>query len=150
MVAELEEYFFQTVKCDYEKMFELFVFMNDDEQHSTNFHTLDEFISRLHAKEVIDGQVREVLYDLIYCIDEDSENNSPINYKIVLGNTNSSHRIQRSRTSSDCIVHCRCGSVYDENSLVQCYACEVRSTLFNCHPFFPFSVMATCYLCIHR
>lgn len=100
--------------------------MNDDERHSTNLHTLEEFIGRFHEKEVIDGQVREVLYDLIYCIDEDSDNNPPINYKTVLGNTNSSHRLQRPRISSDFIVHCRCGSVYDENSLVQCYACKVR------------------------
>ena len=99
--------------------------MNENERKVTNLHTLENFIGRLHEKEVLDGQVREVLYDVIYNIDEDSTDNSPIVYKIVLGNSMNSHRTGRTRTSSDCIVHCRCGSVYDENSLVQCYACQV-------------------------
>ena len=125
MVIGLENYFYRTIKSEYAKKFDLFVYMDEEDRQLTNLQTLEEFIARLHEKEIIDGQIREVLYDLISCIDEESNNNTPIAYKVVLGNTNSSHRIQRPRISSDCIVHCRCGSVYDENSLVQCYACQV-------------------------
>jgi hypothetical protein len=100
--------------------------MKEEDRNSTNLLTLENFITRLHEKEVIDGQIREILYDIIYNIDDTSNIDSPIVYKIVLANNNNSHRLTRTKTSSDCIVHCRCGSVYDENSLVQCYACQVR------------------------
>ena len=67
-----------------------------------------------------------------------------------LANNMNSHRTTRSRTSSDCIVHCRCGSVYDENSLVQCYACQVRFLQKTKIRLNHFSlVMATCCLCIN-
>ncbi|CAF4985441.1 unnamed protein product, partial [Rotaria socialis] len=64
--------------------------------------------------------------DVIFNIDDNSNNESPIVYKIVLAGNVNSHRTLRSRTSPDFVVHCRCGSVYDESSLVQCYACQVR------------------------
>jgi len=105
--------------------------MKEENRNLTNLHTLENFITRLHEKEVIDGQVRESLYEAIFNIDDNSNNNSPIVYKIVLANNVSSHRPTRSKISSDCIVHCRCGSVYDENSLVQCYACQVRLRKIN-------------------
>jgi hypothetical protein len=108
-------------------MLNFFINMKEKHGNVTNLHTLENFITQLHEKEVMDGQVRELIYEIIYNIDENSEDNdSPIVYKIVLANNVSSHRVSRSRTSSDCIVHCRCGSVFDENSLVQCYACQVR------------------------
>jgi hypothetical protein len=108
-------------------MLNFFINMKEKHENVTNLHTLENFITQLHEKEVMDGQVRELIYEIIYNIDENSEDNdSPIVYKIVLANNVSSHRVSRSRTSSDCIVHCRCGSVFDENSLVQCYACQVR------------------------
>jgi hypothetical protein len=91
-----------------------------------NLNTLENFIANLHEKEVRDGQIRETLYDIIYNIDENSMNNSPICYKIVLANSTNSHRPARNKSAVDYTVHCRCGSVYDENSLVQCYACQVR------------------------
>jgi hypothetical protein len=125
VVLELQDYFLHTVKIEYQTKLDLFDHMNDEDRNLTNLHTLENFIRHFHEKEVIDGQIREVLYDIIYNIDEDTTNNSPIAYKIVLGNSINSHRTGRTRTSSDCIVHCRCGSVYDENSLVQCYACQV-------------------------
>ena len=101
--------------------------MKEKNRNLPSLQTFENFITNLHEKEVTDGQVREVLYDIIYNIDDNSEDNdSPIVYKIVLANNINSHRTLRFRTSSDCIVHCRCGSVYDENSLVQCYACQVR------------------------
>jgi len=100
--------------------------MKEKDRNLPNLHTLENFITRLHEKEVIDGQIRELLYETIYNISDNSNNNSPIVYKIVLANTSSMHRLTRIKASSDCIVHCRCGSVYDENSLVQCYACQVR------------------------
>jgi len=100
--------------------------MKEDNRNLTNLNTLENFITRLHEKEVVDGQIRSILYDIIYNIDDNLNNTSPIVYKIVLANNVSSHRLIRSKISTDYIVHCRCGSVYDENSLVQCYACQVR------------------------
>jgi hypothetical protein len=129
VVLELRDYFFHTLKIEYQTKLKLFDYMNENERKLTNLHTLENFIGNLHEKEVIDGQVREILYDIIYNIDEDSANNSPIVYKIVLGNSINSHRTGRMKTSSDYIVHCRCGSVYDENSLVQCYACQVNQKI---------------------
>ena len=91
---------------------------------TTHFHMLESFIERLHEKEVRDGQIRQVLYEIIYNISDHSDDDSPIAYKIVLDIKPNSHRPPKSRTA-ECIVHCRCGSVFDENSLVQCYACQV-------------------------
>jgi hypothetical protein len=101
--------------------------MKKEQRNLTSLKTLEDFIARLHEKEVQDGEIRGILYDIIYDIDNNIENNeSPIIYKIVLANNITSHRTSKSTAPSDCIVHCRCGSVYDENSLVQCYACQVR------------------------
>lgn len=100
--------------------------MKFNDRNSTTLHTLEEFIARLHKKETVHGQIREVLYDIIYTIDDHTDDDdSPIVYKIVLANNVNTHRAPRGRTTSDCVVHCRCGSVYDENSLIQCYACQV-------------------------
>jgi len=107
-------------------MLNLFINMQEEHRPLTNLQTLENFIGRLHEKEIIEGQIREILYDMIYSIDNNSNNKSPIAYKIILDNKTNLHRTSRSRTSSDCIIHCRCGSVHDEISLVQCYACQVR------------------------
>ena len=125
-VLELQGYFLNTLTTEYQDTLNLFINIKDNDQSLANLHTLENFIQRLHMKEVINGQIREILYDIVYSIDGNSNEDSPIIYKIVLGNSTISHRTSRSRTSSDCIVHCRCGSVNDENSLVQCYACQVR------------------------
>ena len=125
-VLELQRYFLNTLKVEYRDILNSFNNIKDHNQSLANLHTLENFIQCLHMKEVISGQISEILYDIVYNIASDSNGDSPINYKIVLGNSTNSHRTSRSRTSSDCVVHCRCGSVYDENSLVQCYACQVR------------------------
>ncbi|CAF4359741.1 unnamed protein product, partial [Adineta steineri] len=130
------------------------------QEEQTDLNTLENFIERLHKKETIDGQIRQILYDIIYnisdkIIDEDDDDdetidNSPIVYKIVLDNKPSSHRASRSRTGSDCIVHCRCGSVYDETSLVQCYACQLWQHVTcvtiddSSRPYYCFECVAPC------
>ncbi|CAF0858661.1 unnamed protein product [Adineta ricciae] len=123
-VLELQEYFTQTLKSQYKSALALFHFMLHDEQMITHFHMLESFIERLHEKEVRDGQIRQVLYEIIYNISDHSDDDSPIAYKIVLDSKPNSHRPSKSRTV-ECIMHCRCGSVFDENSLVQCYACQL-------------------------
>lgn len=70
----------------------------------------------------MNGLVRESLYDIIFSIDS----SSPVVYKTILSNTTSANRTTKIALVNDCTVHCRCGSVYDETSLVQCYACQVR------------------------
>lgn len=134
-MLELQEYFLQTIKNQYQTRLKLFQYMKYLDQNLATIQTLENFIARFHEREVIHGQMREILYDIIYEIDTnyDSEDESAVVYKIVHANTVNSHRTSRSRTASDWIVHCRCGSVYDESSLVQCYACQVRfpKTLFN-------------------
>lgn len=113
-------------------MLNLFNTMREEQQTLMNLHTFENFIERLHRKEIIDGQIRQVLYEIIYNLDENSDNDSPINYKIVLDSKINSHRTSKSRTALDCIIHCRCGSVHDEISIVQCYACQVRFRFFAC------------------
>ncbi|CAF0970907.1 unnamed protein product [Adineta steineri] len=157
-VLELQNYFLNTIKLQYKTMLNLFTNMQEEQ---TDLNTLENFIERLHKKETIDGQIRQILYDIIYNIsdkiiddddDDDDEtiDNSPIVYKIVLDNKPSSHRASRSRTGSDCIVHCRCGSVYDEISLVQCYACQLWQHVTcvsiddSSRPYYCFECVAPC------
>ena len=135
-VLELKDYFLKTIKSDYAQTLNLFVNMKVEQASLTNITTLEDFITRLHEREVRDGQIREILYDIIYNIDKRAEDESPVNYKIVLSNSFNNHRSNRSTTPVDCIVHCRCGSVQDETSLVQCYACQVRF----CFILFYFSI----------
>ncbi|UJR25931.1 hypothetical protein I4U23_007279 [Adineta vaga] len=123
-VLELQDYFLQTLKIKYKNMLDLFIHMQDEDRHVTNLQTLETFIQYLHDKEVRDGQVRQTVYDIIYNIDDHSNDDSPINYKIVLDSKPNSHRTTKSKTF-DGIVHCRCGSVFDDISLVQCYACQL-------------------------
>lgn len=122
----------------------------------SNLNTLEEFVRRFHQREVRDGQIREILYNLISKIEENDEveeEEDRIVYRIVSTTTVPHHRSAR---ANDLIVHCRCGSVQDETSLVQCYACQVkfpekekktqlRSTLIRFH-----LALATCQLCFDR
>ena len=96
--------------------------MNEENKNERNLNILNDFITCLHEKEVINGQIRESLYETIFNID----NTSPIVYKTVASNTTNTHRTTKNILTNDCIIHCRCGSVYDETLLVQCYACQVR------------------------
>lgn len=130
-VLELKNYFLQTIKTEYAQTLNLFIYMQEEPTTQANITTLEDFITRLHEREVRDGQIREILYDIIYNIDKRAQDHSPVNYKIVLNNNVNSHRSNRSATSVDCVVHCRCGSVQDETSLVQCYACQVRFHFFS-------------------
>ena len=71
---------------------------------------------------MFDGQIRETIYDIIFNIDQ----NLPVVYKTVLPNPTNTHRTSKNISINDSIIHCRCGSVYDETLLIQCYACQVR------------------------
>lgn len=124
-MLELQEYFLQTLKFQYKTILDLFIYMQDNVGNIPNLRTLENFIRSFHEKEVRDGHIRQTLYDMIYNIDDHSnDDDSPIHYRIVLDNKTNSHRTIKSKTF-DCIVHCRCGSVFEEISLVQCYACQV-------------------------
>jgi len=124
-IDDLQDYFNGTIKNEYENKFKLFNRMKILQENTENVQTFEQFLTDFHKKEVIEGQIREILYDIIYAVDDDTKTKAPITYKIVLANGSNSHRSHRSKSSSDTIVHCRCGSVCDENSLVQCYACQL-------------------------
>ncbi|CAF4678508.1 unnamed protein product [Rotaria sp. Silwood1] len=149
-VSELQSYFQNTIKIEYRNILKLFINVKDKEQNINNLHTLENFIGRLHEKEVMYGQIRQLLYDIIYNIDDNPDDDSPIVYKIVLAGSVNSHRTSKSKPSSDCIVHCRCGSVYDENSLVQCYACQLWqhvacvSIVDSSRPYYCFECQPAC------
>jgi hypothetical protein len=124
-VVELRDYFVRIIQYRYQRTIDLFRHMKHEQSYClTNQSTLDAFIERLHRREIRDGLVRRTLYDMIYDIASITSTSSPIVYKIVV-NSIGSHRTIKSSGQADFIVHCRCGSVYDENSLVQCYACQV-------------------------
>lgn len=69
---------------------------------------------------------------------------------MVTANGSSSFRSQRTNSSSEILVHCRCGSNCDETSLVQCYACQlwqhVACVTINdpTRPFFCFECDPSC------
>ncbi|CAM4952280.1 unnamed protein product [Rotaria socialis] len=149
-ILELQSYFVNTLKFEYVDILNLFVNMKEKDRHLASLSTLEKFISSFHEREVIHGQIREILYDVIFNIDDNSNNESPIVYKIVLAGNVNSHRTLRSRTSPDFIVHCRCGSVYDESSLVQCYACQLWqhvacvSIVDSSRPYYCFECQPAC------
>ena len=59
--------------------------MKTENENLTNLNSLENFLTNFHEKEVREGQIREVLYDIIHTIDENTANtNSSIVYKIVL------------------------------------------------------------------
>jgi hypothetical protein len=109
----------------YQSTINLFDNMNESER---NLNSFQKFVTHLHEKEVINGQIRATLYDIIFNLD----NNSPIVYKTIQANPTNTHRTTKNIPINDCIVHCRCGSVYDETLLVQCYACQVRRRILLC------------------
>ncbi|CAF3874447.1 unnamed protein product [Rotaria sp. Silwood1] len=125
-VKELEIYFIDVLKINYQPTINLFHNMNNENKNQRNLNILQNFITYLHKKEIINGQIREILYDIIYTID----NSTSIIYKTVLTNTTNTNRTTKNISTNDYIVHCRCGSMYDETSLVQCYAWQVRSVCF--------------------
>ncbi len=96
--------------------------MSEENNNERNLKIFKDFITCLHEKEIVNGQIREILYETIFNID----NISSIVYKTIVPNTTSTHRTTKHILTNDCIIHCRCGSVYDETLLVQCYACQVR------------------------
>lgn len=120
-MKELENYFIEWLKPAYQSTLDLFNHINDNDKNERNLTILKDFVTRLHEKETIDGHIREILYDIIYSI----EPSTPIVYKTVQVNTINANRTTKNVPTNDCIIHCRCNSVYDEISLVQCYACQV-------------------------
>lgn len=123
-IYELQDYFYNTLQNEYRNKFKLFDRMKFLQNNTENMQTFEHFITSFHEKETVEGQIREILYDIVYTMDDDKDK-IPINYRIVLANGLNSHRSHRSKSSSETIVHCRCGSVYDENSILQCYACQL-------------------------
>ena len=124
-MKDLEIYFIHRLKVDYQSALDLFdrlkTSMTDEAEQRND---LGEFVTRLHAKETIDGQIRAIVYDMIFTIEAPSV--SPIVYRTLTSHIASTHRTSKAISFIDCIVHCRCGSMYDETTLVQCYACQVR------------------------
>jgi hypothetical protein len=120
----------EDLKKRFETSLELFQSIPSSYETSSPINLLETFITRLHQREVIEGQVRRHLYELVSQLDEKAHGPSPIAYKIVLANSAAPHRAGKvSNSVIDQIVHCRCGSMQDETSLVQCYACQVRNTI---------------------
>jgi hypothetical protein len=120
------------LKLEYQSTINLFKNFNEENFNQRNLGILKDFIARLHEKEVIDGQIREILSEIIFNIESISLNTQRI-------------------TKNHWIVHCRCGSTYDEVPLVQCYACQVKELLKKkeLNSFSFALVMATCFMCNH-
>jgi hypothetical protein len=134
-VKELERYFLDRLKLDYQSTINLFKNFNENNFNQRNLGILKDFIARLHAKEIIDGQIREILAEIIFHIDHHNQAISSNTQRIIKNNW---------------IVHCRCGSTYDEVPLVQCYACQVNKfSKKKTSLFFVALVMATCFMCSH-
>ncbi|CAF3258220.1 unnamed protein product [Rotaria socialis] len=143
-VKELETYLMDILKPIYQSTIDLFNNMTDTDKNERNSASLQYFIERLHEKETMNGQIREILYDIIYNVGP----STPVVYKTVQANTTNTNRTTKTILTNDSIVHCRCGSVYDEVSLVQCYACQLWQHVscvvitdtsqpyycFECHP----------------
>ena len=108
-MKELERYFLDRLKIDYQSTINLFNDFTEDNFNQKNLSIFEGFIARLHAREIIDGQAREVLAEIVFHVDQ--EQPSSLNIQRIIKN--------------NLIVHCRCGSTYDEIPLVQCYACQV-------------------------
>lgn len=113
-MKELERYFLQQLKVQYQSTMNFLPDFNEDDFQEKHLGIFKDFISRLHGKEVLDGQVREILAEMIFQID--TQQPSP--------SVSPPPRIIK----SNWIVHCRCGSTIDETPLVQCYACQVKSS----------------------
>ncbi len=113
-VKELQRYCIEIVKIEYQSTINLFDNMQDEHQNDRNLGIFQDFIKRFHQKEVLHGQIREILAEIIFHIDQ----NQTILY-------NTPRPIKNHR-----IIHCRCGSNCEETSLVQCYACQVRRKNF--------------------
>ena len=108
-VKELEQYFRDRLKLDYQSPIALFRTFTEDDFNQKHSGLLTDFIARLHAKEVLAGPIREILAEIIFNVDlqQPTASDAPRMIK------------------KNWIVHCRCGSTYDEVPLVQCYACQL-------------------------
>lgn len=102
---------------------------NLNELGAPSVHEFEAFVQRLHRRETIDGLVRQCLYEAIFEID----GNAP------------------SKISKEILLHCRCGSSFEETLLVQCYACQVKSSLSDFLVLHPVRIaVATCVVCDDR
>lgn len=119
-MTELKIYFLHQLKVDHQAAIDLFTQPVVIQSDAPRWTELEDFITRLHEKEVFDGDVRQTLFRVIFTIDEmdllepdpshHQRNNKPVPIK-------------------EHLVHCRCGSHFDETILVQCYACQVSRTM---------------------
>ena len=134
-MKELERYFLVQLKKQYRSTMDFFPRFTDDDFRERNLEIFQDFIARLHRKEVLQGQIREILSEMIFHID--TQYPSSLAHPLRLNKTN-------------WIVHCQCGSTFDEVPLVQCYACQVQSIAFFSHQSFLALVMATCFLRDHQ
>ncbi|CAF1451688.1 unnamed protein product, partial [Adineta steineri] len=137
-VKDLQIYFLDILKIEYQSTIDLFNNMNEENKNERNLNILKDFITRLHEKEVLNGQCREILYDAIFTIDNSLSITIPTN----------THQTPKNTLINKFIIHCRCGSFYDETALVQCYACHLWQHIscvtitdtsrpyfcFECHP----------------
>ena len=118
-MSELRIYFLQRCKVNYQSTIDLFprsVTIKAEDLHWTEF---EHFVSRLHQREVFDGDIRQTLYRVIFTIDEmDLVEPAP-----------TPHRATKPVAVKEHLVHCRCGSFFDETVLVQCYACQVSTEM---------------------
>lgn len=112
-MKELERYFLQQLKEQYQSTMKFLRDFKEEDFQERHFGVFNDFITRLHRKEVLDGQVREILAEMIFQIDTQQPSPSVLPPRPI---------------KSHWIVHCRCGSTFDETPLVQCYACQVKSS----------------------
>ena len=114
-MKELERYFLQQLKVQYQSTINFLPDFKEGDFKGKHLGVFKDFIARLHGKEVLNGQIREILAEMIFQID--SQQPSPF--------APPPPRIIK----SNWIVHCPCGSTFDETPLVQCYACQVKIPL---------------------
>lgn len=130
-MQQLRAYYLEQLKSDYRATLSLFDPLNFHDLPPSCFTELEQFISRSHRREITDGILRRCLYEMIFDIDA---------------------CLPKKICKDHLIVHCRCGSFFEETILVQCYACQVTS-LINCDDFrFRFLcliVVATRLVCDH-
>ena len=106
-VNELQTYFHRQIRNRYQSTIDLFRNLSPNVPDERNVRLFEDFIREFHQSEVHHGLTRQTLAEIIFQIDE---NPTP---KIL---------------KTPYIIHCRCGSSFDETTLVQCYACQVNQT----------------------
>ena len=103
-MKQLKDFYSFELKLSFLKSFSLFDRKSFVEFVKTSSNEFEEFVERLHRRETFDGIIRQCLYEMIFEIDS----NVP------------------TKISKEILLHCRCGSVFEETILVQCYACQVN------------------------